>query len=122
VSAQFGGPLRIPKIYSSDRVMVFLSYSASRARNPYNSVSTVPSEAEREGDFSQTTVSGRPVSIYDPLSGATSPAISFRPNASTLPRGDCCSTSRCRPIRRFRCRTIRSSPTRKIAATISALG
>jgi hypothetical protein len=73
VSAQFGGPLRIPKIYNSDRVMFFLSYSASRARNPYNSVSTVPSEAEREGDFSQTTVSGRPVSIYDPLSGAPFP-------------------------------------------------
>ena len=60
LSAQFGGPLRIPKIYSSDRLMFFFTYQASRARNPYSSLSTVPSEAERGGDFSQSVVAGHP--------------------------------------------------------------
>src|SRR5690349_6142878 len=73
LSAQIGGPLRIPKIYSSDRLMFFFTYQASRARNPYSSLSTVASEAEREGDFSQAAIGGHPVSIYDPLTGTPFP-------------------------------------------------
>ena len=73
LSAQFGGPLRIPKIYSSDRVFFFFSYSGSRARSPYSSLSTVASDAERAGDFSQSVVGNRPVSIYDPLALAPFP-------------------------------------------------
>jgi hypothetical protein len=73
LSATLGGPLRIPKIYSNDRLLFQFSYTGSRARNPYNSVSTVPTEAEREGDFSQAMVASRAVSIYDPLNGSPFP-------------------------------------------------
>jgi hypothetical protein len=73
LSATLGGPLRIPKIYSNDRLFFNFSYTGSRARNPYNSVSTVASDAERSGDFSQAMVAGHTVSIYDPLSGSPFP-------------------------------------------------
>jgi hypothetical protein len=73
LSATLGGPLRIPKIYSNDRLLFQFSYTGSRARNPYNSVSTVPSGDERNGDFSQAQVAGHAVSIFDPLSGLPFP-------------------------------------------------
>jgi hypothetical protein len=69
LSVTLGGPLRIPKIYSNDRLFFNFSYSGSRARNPYNSVSTVPTDLERTGDFSHAVIAGHPVTIYDPLSG-----------------------------------------------------
>lgn len=65
MSATVGGPLRIPKIIDSDTTFVYFTYSGSRARNPYNATSTLPSEAERSGDFSQS-VARWPVQIYDP--------------------------------------------------------
>jgi len=73
LSLTLGGPLRIPKIYSNDRLLFNFSYTASRARNPYNSVSTVATDAERAGDFSQAVVAGHTVSVYDPLSGSPFP-------------------------------------------------
>jgi hypothetical protein len=72
-SAQFGGPLRIPKIGGWDRSMIFFSWSGSRARNPFNQVSTMPDAFERSGDFSQTRIAGAPVTIYDPLTAAPFP-------------------------------------------------
>jgi hypothetical protein len=73
ISAQFGGPLRIPKVGGWDRSMIFFSWSGNRARNPFNQVSTMPSALERAGDFSQTLISGNPVTVYDPLTSAPFP-------------------------------------------------
>src|SRR5262249_48609802 len=39
----------------------------TRSTNPTDSYSTVPTEAERNGDLSQILVRGNPVTIYDPL-------------------------------------------------------
>ena len=58
-----GGPLRIPKLFKDENTFLFVSYFGTRARNPYSSFSTVPTEAERTGDFSQV-----PTTIYDPTS------------------------------------------------------
>ncbi len=51
----------------------FFSYSGSRNRNPYEALSTVPTELERAGNFSQTSLqsgplAGQPVKLYDPAS------------------------------------------------------
>ena len=61
-----GGPLRIPKIFTDEKTNIFLSYYGTRARNPYDNISTLPSLLERGGDFSQSIARG-PVTVYDPL-------------------------------------------------------
>ncbi|HEY1493815.1 MAG TPA: TonB-dependent receptor [Candidatus Solibacter sp.] len=70
IAFNLGGPIRIPRIYSNDRLMFYFTYQATRARNPYNALSTMPSAAERSGDFSQAA--GSPA-IYDPLTLAPFP-------------------------------------------------
>ncbi|MBM3790751.1 MAG: hypothetical protein FJW35_10450, partial [Acidobacteria bacterium] len=49
----------------------FFNYSGSRNRSPFDVLTTVPTELERRGDFSQTLMrsgmsAGTPVVIYDP--------------------------------------------------------
>ncbi|HYY70006.1 MAG TPA: TonB-dependent receptor, partial [Terriglobales bacterium] len=57
-----GGPLIIPKIYNGgDKTFFFVHYNGSRAQNPFDAFSTVPTCAERNGDFSQLSSL-----IYDP--------------------------------------------------------
>ncbi|MBI4876701.1 MAG: TonB-dependent receptor [Acidobacteria bacterium] len=64
-SLMAGGPLHIPKLLQDDKTFYFVNYSGSRSRNPFDSVSTLPSALERAGDFSQSVIQG-PVSIFDP--------------------------------------------------------
>ena len=61
-----GGPLRIPKLVNWQRANIYLNYSGNRARSARDSVATVPTQAERDGDFSSAVVSSYPVTIYDP--------------------------------------------------------
>ncbi len=68
-----GGPVVIPKIVNWQRASFYFTYQGTRSRNPYNQASSVPSLAERAGDFSQTLANNQPVTIYDPLSGAPFP-------------------------------------------------
>ncbi len=69
VNASFGGPLKIPKLFSGKGGTFTINYQAGRTRNGSNLDVTVPAALERAGDFSQTVVQG-PVTVYDPLSGA----------------------------------------------------
>jgi hypothetical protein len=58
-----GGPLNIPHIYNGgNRTFLFGSYTGSRSTNPYDVFSTVPTAAERAGDFSAL-----PVPLFDPV-------------------------------------------------------
>jgi hypothetical protein len=58
-----GGPLNIPHIYSGGtKTFLFGSYTGSRSTNPYDVFSTLPTLAERNGDFS-----GLPVQLLDPV-------------------------------------------------------
>jgi trimeric autotransporter adhesin len=51
-----GGPLNIPKIYKGgSKTFFFINYNGSRGENPYDAFSTVPTLAERSGDFSNST-------------------------------------------------------------------
>ncbi len=47
-----GGPFMIPKLVRSPKTFLFISYFGTRARNPYDGVGTVPTQDERNGDFS----------------------------------------------------------------------
>jgi hypothetical protein len=52
-----GGPLNIPKIYKGgSKTFFFFNYNGARGQNPYDAFSTVPTLAERSGDFSDSTM------------------------------------------------------------------
>jgi len=71
--ANLGGPLNIPKLYNGGtKTFFFLNYNASLSNNPYDAFSTVPTVAERGGDFSATQVRNSTgdlvnVTLVDPL-------------------------------------------------------
>lgn len=56
-----GGILRLPKLLHTERTFFFVNYFSTRSRNPYQAVGTVPTLAERAGDFSRS-----PSTIFDP--------------------------------------------------------
>jgi len=64
-----GGPLSIPHIYKGGmQTFLFGSYTGSRSTNAYDVFSTVPSAAERSGDFSAL-----PTQLFDPITHAPLP-------------------------------------------------
>jgi hypothetical protein len=63
-----GGPLEIPKLFSLDRTFFFVNYTGGLTRNGVNLVTTVPTLAERAGDFSGLTSV-----LYDPTTGLPVP-------------------------------------------------
>ena len=71
----FGSPLRIPKLVSADKHILFtLDFQFQRNRtgttsDPVN----VPTALERSADFSQTLSGGKLVTIYDPTTGLPFP-------------------------------------------------
>ena len=82
-----GGPLRIPKLVNWERANIYFNYTGNRARSARDSVSTVPTAAEREGDFSNSLVGSNPVVIYDPTTHNPFPGNiipSTRLNAASL--------------------------------------
>jgi hypothetical protein len=59
-----GGPLKIPHIYDgSDKTFFYINFGGTWARSPVDQFATVPTLAERNGDFSADNVQ-----LYDPLS------------------------------------------------------
>ena len=83
--ATLGGPLKIPGVYDgTSRTAFFLSYMGNHSHNPLDVYSTVPTEAEREGDLSD--LGGI---VYDPLtnepfSDDRIPLSRIDPSASAL--------------------------------------
>ena len=60
-----GGPLNIPHIYNGGtKTFFFVHYNGSHGANPYDAFSTVPTLAERNGDFS-----GISSQLYNPFNG-----------------------------------------------------
>jgi hypothetical protein len=73
LGATFGGPLEIPKVYNGkDKTFFFVDYEAFRERVAAPTSMTVPTAAQRIGDFSKTVnAAGQLVTIYDPFSTPT---------------------------------------------------
>ena len=69
----FGAPVWIPKIYKGkDRTFFFTSWESYQQNIvfPTNDISSVPTLAQRAGDFSQTfSATGQLMPIYDPATG-----------------------------------------------------
>ena len=72
--ATFGGPVYIPKVYKGkNRTFFFTAWEAYMQIQSFASVSSVPTMAQRGGDFSQTYNSaGKLITIYDPNTGQLS--------------------------------------------------
>jgi hypothetical protein len=64
----FGGPVTIPRLYKGvNRTFFFVSREQDRLANAVSRQSRVPTELERNGDFSQTlSRTGTAFSIFDP--------------------------------------------------------
>ncbi len=74
---ELDGPLTIPRLHSG-RDRTFFMFALERLRDslPMPALGTVPTPEQRKGDFSQTlTSSGRPYTIYDPLTVKPNPAF-----------------------------------------------
>jgi hypothetical protein len=72
LNANIGGPLHIPKIVNWQRAQYTISFGTAINRNGKSMVGSVPTAAERGGDFSQALTT-TPSAIYDPLSGSPFP-------------------------------------------------
>ena len=71
-TATIGGPLVIPHVVKNTNTNYTVSYNGFRNQNPADFFSTVPTLAERTGDFSQSTIrnganAGNSVQIFDPV-------------------------------------------------------
>src|ERR1019366_988926 len=64
----FSGPVIIPKIYNGkNRTFFFFAYEGIHSTTPVGTVGTVPTAAERTGDFSALLKVGGNYQIYDPF-------------------------------------------------------
>ncbi|MGI8783128.1 MAG: carboxypeptidase regulatory-like domain-containing protein [Acidobacteriota bacterium] len=92
-----GGPLTfLSKDKTNPNASVFVQYNGGRGSELFSQFSTVPTAAERNGDFSATRyasgpLAGRPVRLFDSLSGsgaefanAVIPSARFDPIARSL--------------------------------------
>ncbi len=65
-----GGPIWVPKIFNGrDRVFWYFAYEGIRDSFPEPLTSTVPTQAERNGDFSALLDVGANYQLYDPTTG-----------------------------------------------------
>jgi hypothetical protein len=63
-----GGPVYLPKLYNGrDKTFFFVDYEGLRQNQASETLTTVPTLAERGGDFSSdVTTTAAPITIYDP--------------------------------------------------------
>lgn len=92
-----GGPLKIPHVYDgTDKTFFYINFGGNWSRSPVDSFATVPTLAERNGDFSAENVQ-----LYDPLSNLTGPRtlmsnVGCQQDAANAP-GTCIPTDRISP-------------------------
>ncbi len=69
VGGNLGGPLKIPHVYDgSNRTFIFVNFQHETQESPVDTFSTVPTQAEREGNFC-----GLGITLYDPFSNVSGP-------------------------------------------------
>lgn len=77
-----GGPLKIPKIFDGGKSTFYsVGWNGTRGSTPYDAFSTVPTNAERNGNFSGLTdKNGNPILIYNPKTGQPFPGNMIDPS------------------------------------------
>ena len=75
LSGAVGGPLWIPHLFRVQNGNFYLQYQTTRNRTATNTAYTMPTQAERDGDFSGVTnAQGSPIVITDPTTGQPIPS------------------------------------------------
>jgi len=76
-----GGPLKIPNLLDWSKTTFFaVGWNGTRGSTPYDAFSTVPTQAERDGNFSGLTdKNGNPIVIYNPQTGQPFPNNTIDP-------------------------------------------
>ncbi len=94
-----GGPVRLPKIIDGrNKLFFFTNYEGYRNVLPVNQLLTVPTVAERSGDFSgRYTAGGQLIQIYDPLNAVPVPGQSGQVNRAQF-AGNVIPASRISPV------------------------
>jgi Carboxypeptidase regulatory-like domain len=65
-----GGPVLIPKVFNGrNKLFFFFSWEGVREASPVGGVVTVPTDAEKEGDFSALLAGGTSYQLYEPNTG-----------------------------------------------------
>ena len=94
-SVAVGGPLVIPRLYDGrNRTFWMFGYQGHDRKQPVSHLVSVPTEAQRKGDFSALLALGSEYQIYDPY---TTRASGSRLQRSPLP-GNIVPASRIHPI------------------------
>ncbi len=91
----FGGPVWIPKIFNGrDKLFFFYAYERFIGSTPNATLTTVPTQAERTGDFSALLALGSSYQLYDPYSG-----VAVGNNVSRSPiQGNVIPASKINPV------------------------
>jgi hypothetical protein len=77
-SAAVGGPVYIPKLYDGrSKTFWMFGYQTHNRRRPNATMHTVPTEPQRNGDFSALLALGSQYQIYDPFTTVPSGATRF---------------------------------------------
>lgn len=68
-----GGPVLIPKIYNGkNKLFFFFAWEGEKKSSPNATLDTVPTDAEKEGDFSAMLAGGKSYQLYEPNTGTLS--------------------------------------------------
>lgn len=83
VGGNLGGPLVIPHIYNgSDKTFFFANYQHETEKSPVDTFSTVPTVAERGGDFC-----GAGTTLFNPFSNLSGPRTPLGTGGCQVPSG-----------------------------------
>ncbi len=85
IAASVGGQFKIPHLFDlGSRTWFFLNYTGNHSSNAYSAYSTVPTLAERAGDFSASSVQLIDRSTGQPFAGNRLPSGRISPTALAL--------------------------------------
>ena len=77
--ASIGGPILIPHVYNGhNKTFFFYAWEANKWGKPVTTVGTVPTDAEKNGDFSALLTLGSNYQIYDPATTVALPNGRFQ--------------------------------------------
>ena len=82
----FGGPVKIPGIYkdTNRRTNFQVNYTGNRSNNVFDQYATVPTTAERNGDFSSSSIQLVNPATGQPFAGNQIPQSAMNPAALAL--------------------------------------